>query len=84
MMRLLCNNKRILIYFIGMKKIYYLLLLITIFSISGLTLSSCGDDEDDSPKSIVGVWENGKYFVSLNKDKFLTAYINDKFMTKPA
>ena len=63
-----------------MRKIYYLLLLITIFSISGLTLSSCGDDEDDSPKSIVGVWENGKYFVSLNKDKFLTAYINDKFI----
>ena len=79
-MRLLCNNKRNLICFIGMRKIYYLLLLITIFSISGLTLSSCGDDEDDSPKSIVGVWENGKYFVSLNKDKFLTAYINNKFI----
>ena len=73
-----------------MKKYYYLLLIIAFVSISCLTLSSCGGDEDENedanpvelPKapSVVGVWENGRYFVSLSEDNFLTAYIGDNFI----
>ncbi len=71
-----------------MKKYFYNLLM-TFISVSAFTLFSCGgndDEEEDVPagtpkvQSVVGVWENGNYFISLSDDKFLTAYIGDNFI----
>lgn len=75
-----------------MKKFYYSILTIIPLAILSLLFVSCGSDDDDmtsrdsenNPKennySIVGVWENGEYFVSFDEDKFCSAYFDDEYI----
>lgn len=64
-----------------MKK--YLLILLTIASVFAVVACSSSSDDNTTPKqetNIVGVWANGDYFISFNKDGYYIAYLNDKFI----
>ena len=67
-----------------MKRLIYLFLFVTI--IAGL--ASCSKDEEKPNQresstmdySIVGDWRSKPFFLTINEDNFLTAYISDRFI----
>nr|DAQ43013.1 MAG TPA: lipoprotein [Caudoviricetes sp.] len=68
-----------------MKK--YLFIVLTIVSVFALTAcsssSSSSTSEDiktEKKNDIDGVWSNGKFFVSFNKNGYYTAFLNNKFI----
>ena len=73
-------------------KFYYLMYFIAIAWFS-LSVFSCSKDDDNGSKgssgkeeptpvvySPVGVWENGKNFVSFSSDNFCSAYFDDSYI----
>lgn len=48
-----------------------------------LILSSCGGDDDEPEvilQSVVGVWQNGNYFVSFSESGYYCAYLGNDFL----
>lgn len=69
------------------KKIYdFKLLLMLPFMmalLSSCSSSSNNNDEDGGKEdqiNVVGVWSDGKHFLSVNSDKFLTSYVAPNFI----
>ena len=69
------------------KKIYAFKLLLMlpymIALLSSCSSSSNNNDEDGGKEdkiNVVGVWSDGKHFLSVNSDKFLTSYVASNFI----
>lgn len=63
------------------------MILMLVMMLPILVMSSCSEDESNSdtnskedPISVVGTWENGKYFISFGEDGFYCSYLGDKFI----
>lgn len=60
--------------------ILFLMLLCIIGLLGSCSSSSDNDEKEKNRTNIVGVWSDGKHFVSINSEEFLTAYIAPNFI----
>lgn len=65
-----------------MKKIFMLITVVLPLFLSCSSDNSSDENIDDEKEhpSIVGVWENGSYFVSFSNDGYYAAYLGDQFI----
>lgn len=59
--------------------LFFMLLCVTTL-LGSCSSSSENEEEEESKTNIVGVWSDGKHFVSINSDAFLTAYVAPNFI----